>query len=970
MYPNFRALVSLFVGLMLGTAAFASAPVPDGPISYHPDFLTVQGAQAQTTSGYTYPLQIDPPTIDSSKYPMTVDIGINIHGSEPVGYIGNMMNFIWVSDAAGLPASTQVTFASATSPVLTYITIKIPTDVLPDGADPVTFSWRVKPTSWPIVITDDGHVVNGTANSKPLALTAPTIVTSPASRTVTSGTNVSFSVVATGSGPLSYQWRKDGQPISVSAYPSAATATLNLGNVTTAAAGVYTVLVTNTAPNGAATSGGATLTVNKIEATVSAIDATFTYDGVAKSILAPTTNPAGLPVTIKYTGALYGATVSPTNADVYAVKVTIADSEYTGSTNATLTINKAPQTIVNFAPPATKSILDGSFALSATASSGLSVSFSTSVPTVASIGVGNIVNIVSVGSTVLTASQAGNENYLPAPSVPKTLQIGKADQTIAWTQPFAAPAVGSVFTLAATASSGLPVSYATSNSAVATITGNILTIVAAGDVTITATQGGDDKYNAASPVARSLSIVTTIALGGTVYLDVNVNHLLDAADLGLVDVAVELRSSANVLLKSTTTVAGGSYTFSGVSPSTPYFIVVTPPPGFTPSTATEISVPATTATTNRSFNAGLALDFEAMRGMTANGFTIGYWKNNLTKAATFKATGTQQTLGSLCTATNNIIGYALPPFADLTPCNASTLTVAGLNQAAAIMGSTSSDPASLLKKQLLASEYNYANNAWLNGNQAVTAAFIYWGEYVLVNASSYGSTYVTWAKDWFDAYNNSHGGLAAGPVPVGSTSIASTFNNTTLAAGNYLWFNAVVNVGGRSGRAARVEFNRSSVQMTVGGLPCTVDVPDAVITFDPAVTIATTTYDDCTDTWRSTVPASYTGDVFLGGVVVKLPGSLPGGLAPTWSGRFVSTTTGLTAQWSWAAAVYTRFNDVDPDLNGVKAIDGSKLNAYANGDNAGTPENFKNYVTSGAKGGGGSNYTGSYSSNATVNVGQ
>jgi hypothetical protein len=63
--------------------------------------------------------------------------------------------------------------------------------------------------------------------------------------------------------------------------------------------------------------------------------------------------------------------------------------------------------------------------------------------------------------------------------------------------------------------------------------------------------------------------------------------------------------------------------------------------------------------------------------------------------------------------------------------------------------------------------------------------------------------------------------------------------------------------------------------------------------------------------------------------------------------------------------VYTQFTT---DLNGigVKPIDGGQMNPYNNSDHAGTPENFKSFVTGGARGGGGSNFTGSYSGTASV----
>lgn len=62
----------------------------------------------------------------------------------------------------------------------------------------------------------------------------------------------------------------------------------------------------------------------------------------------------------------------------------------------------------------------------------------------------------------------------------------------------------------------------------------------------------------------------------------------------------------------------------------------------------------------------------------------------------------------------------------------------------------------------------------------------------------------------------------------------------------------------------------------------------------------------------------------------------------------------------WGASVYTSF-DTDYNALGVKPVDDNKASEYKNSDHAGTPENFKPFVTGGATGGGGSNYTGSYS---------
>lgn len=67
----------------------------------------------------------------------------------------------------------------------------------------------------------------------------------PAEVTATLGGSVALPVTATGDGTLSYQWRKDGVAINPTSNPSAATATLALGNVQASDAGSYDVVITN-----------------------------------------------------------------------------------------------------------------------------------------------------------------------------------------------------------------------------------------------------------------------------------------------------------------------------------------------------------------------------------------------------------------------------------------------------------------------------------------------------------------------------------------------------------------------------------------------------------------------------------------------------------------------------------------------------------------------------------------------------
>jgi len=102
----------------------------------------------------------------------------------------------------------------------------------------------------------------GTVTSSAATLTVnpapvvPTITTQPGSQTVTAGQTTTFAVVAAGTAPLSYQWKKNGVNIAgatAASYTTPATTTSDSGST-------FAVVVTNT--SGTVTSSAATLTVN------------------------------------------------------------------------------------------------------------------------------------------------------------------------------------------------------------------------------------------------------------------------------------------------------------------------------------------------------------------------------------------------------------------------------------------------------------------------------------------------------------------------------------------------------------------------------------------------------------------------------------------------------------------------------------------------------------------------------------
>jgi hypothetical protein len=84
------------------------------------------------------------------------------------------------------------------------------------------------------------------------------------------------------------------------------------------------------------------------------------------------------------------------------------------------------------------------------------------------------------------------------------------------------------FSPGATASSGLTVSYTSSNPAVATIVNGLIHVVGAGTSTITASQAGNATYNAAAPVSRTLTVGTSVTYYKIKVVN-NPNYVLNAS---------------------------------------------------------------------------------------------------------------------------------------------------------------------------------------------------------------------------------------------------------------------------------------------------------------------------------------------------------------------------------------------------------------------------------------------------------
>ena len=179
-------------------------------------------------------------TSNTAVVSLNVPITILTH---PQGLTGN----------PGAPVRLTVT-ASGTTPI-TYQWRKNGGNIL--GATAATYMGSLSAATvgnYDVVLTN--VVGSGTSNVAVLALNSPVkILTQPEGQTVNIGDSASFAVVATGTAPLSYQWRRNGTNIA-----GATQATHSVPSAQVANAGAYSVVVTN--PAGSVTSLTASLAVN------------------------------------------------------------------------------------------------------------------------------------------------------------------------------------------------------------------------------------------------------------------------------------------------------------------------------------------------------------------------------------------------------------------------------------------------------------------------------------------------------------------------------------------------------------------------------------------------------------------------------------------------------------------------------------------------------------------------------------
>jgi probable HAF family extracellular repeat protein len=485
--------------------------------------------------------------------------------------------------------------------------------------------------------------------------------------------------------------------------------------------------------------------------------------------------------------------------------------------------------------------------VSATASSGLAVSFASTTPAVCTVS-GAAVTLVSVGTCTIQATQAGNTNWAVATPVNESFQVTPGSQTVTFGALSNHRYGDAPFTVGATASSGLTVTFTASGNCA--VTGSTVSITGAGSCSITANQAGNADYVAASPVIQTFAIakatLTVTAANASRYYGAP-NPPLTGSIVGLVD-------GDNITATFTTTATITSP--PGIYPITPVLIdpnsrlgnyVITYSGTLTVIAAPIISLSGTalsfggqdlgasatmTLTVSNVGTADLTIASASVGGANDGDFAIA---NNCGTAVpaggscTIAVTFTPQALGARTgslTLTDNtgsfpgsqqvvsltgsgILRYGV--YATGTGCGAITLS-----------GNASTDSYdSTIAGGYAASKANSQGDLAVNGNAALNGNVVVNGAIYAPNpavgACKNGSPGITisgkaLAKDGYLQLANAIGFATPGPVVAGNSDIKATAN-MSLAPGNY---HDVVASGKTVLTLAPGTYNLNSITLTGG----------------------------------------------------------------------------------------------------------------------------------------------------------
>ncbi|MBU3658483.1 MAG: T9SS type A sorting domain-containing protein [Flavobacteriales bacterium] len=422
------------------TIAYGSAGAATGDGATHgvyPNQVTASAATGGTftASNYSITYVSGSITVEAAPASPTISVSGTLDG---------------LSTTYGTPSSTT-NFTVSGAAMTTGITITPPTGF--EVATTSDFSTSIGTNSSPLVIGSAGTIASTTiyvriravatvagspysgnitltstgASTENIATVSSTVSTKSLTISGLSASNRVYNATTSVSvtGTASYVGLANGESFSVSGSPTFAFATKTVGTAKTInQTGSYVAPSTNytvTQPTLTADITAKTLTTSGASAQNKVYDATTTATITGTSLVGV---ESGDVVSVSGGGTFASANVGSGISVTSSLSLSGADAgnyTLTQPSGLTANISKANQTITFGAIPA-KSTTDVDFNPGATASSGLLVTYSSSNTSVAVI-VGGLVDIIAPGTSIITASQAGNSNYNSALSVDQTLTV-------------------------------------------------------------------------------------------------------------------------------------------------------------------------------------------------------------------------------------------------------------------------------------------------------------------------------------------------------------------------------------------------------------------------------------------------------------------------------------------------------------------------------------------------------------------
>ena len=220
-----------------------------------------------------------------------------------------------------------------------------------------------------------------------------------------------------------------------------------------------------------------------------------------------------------------------------------------------------PQTILFEAPAAQTFGASTLPPLVASSTAGLVVSFSSSTPTVCTVS-GTALSLTGAGTCTITAEQPGNLEFAAAAPVVRSFAVAPAVQAITFVSPGKQKLGTPPAALVATSTSGLAVSFASTTPDVCTINGAVLSLVSAGNCTVTASQAGNTNYMPAVSVSHAFEVEALLRAQSIDYPSPG-NQTLGSAPAPLTATSTSgLAVTFTSLTPSICTVSGSTLTLS------------------------------------------------------------------------------------------------------------------------------------------------------------------------------------------------------------------------------------------------------------------------------------------------------------------------------------------------------------------------------------------------------------------------